>query len=151
MPPFIRGHVGQRLYILAFDHRASFVRDLFGIRGSPSAGERSRVSDAKDAIHAAVLEAISRGAPRDAVGVLVDEEFGAAVARTARGDGLMLCMAVEKSGQEEFEFEYGGDWRAHLALFDPDFGKVLVRYNPEGDAAVNERQTLRLAQLSSGL
>ena len=38
-----------------------------------------------------------------------------------------------------------------IEQFDPDFSKVLVRYNPEGDAEMNERQTARLRQLSEWL
>ena len=43
-------------------------------------------------------------------------------------------MPVEKSGQKEFDFEYGDEFGAHIERFDPDFSKVLVRYNPDGDA-----------------
>ena len=50
-------------------------------------------------------------------------------------------MPVEKSGQNEFDFQYGDDFGAHIEQFDPDFSKVLVRYNPDGDAEMNERQT----------
>ena len=46
------------------------------------------------------------------------------------------CPA-EKSGQDEFDFEYGDDFGAHIEKFNPTFCKVLVRYNPEGDAALN--------------
>ena len=60
-------------------------------------------------------------------------------------------MPVEKSGQNEFDFEYGDDFGAHIEKFDPDFSKVLVRYNPEGDAAMNERQLERLKRLADWL
>jgi 5-dehydro-2-deoxygluconokinase len=36
-------------------------------------------------------------------------------------------------------------------LFHPTFCKVLVRYNPEGNRALNERQTTRLRRLSEYL
>jgi 5-dehydro-2-deoxygluconokinase len=60
-------------------------------------------------------------------------------------------MPVEKSGQDEFDFEYGEDFGAHIEEFDPSFSKVLVRYNPEGDRDMNARQATRLRQLSDWL
>jgi myo-inositol catabolism protein IolC len=60
-------------------------------------------------------------------------------------------MPVEKSGQDEFDFEYGDDFGAHIEQFDPHFSKVLVRYNPEGDAEMNKRQAERLKRLSDWL
>lgn len=65
--------------------------------------------------------------------------------------GIKLAMPVEKSGQMEFDFEYGDDFSAHVARYDPDFSKVLVRYNPDGDAEMNERQAARLRRLSDWL
>jgi myo-inositol catabolism protein IolC len=60
-------------------------------------------------------------------------------------------MPVEKSGQNEFDFQYGDDFGAHIERFDPDFSKVLVRYNPDGDAEMNQRQTERLKRLADWL
>ena len=60
-------------------------------------------------------------------------------------------MPVEKSGQEDFDFDYGDDFGAHIEEFDPDFSKVLVRYNPEGDSEMNRRQSERLKRLSDWL
>src|SRR4030095_6076671 len=58
---------------------------------------------------------------------------------------------AEKSGQDEFDFQYGEDFAAHIEAFDPTFCKVLVRYNPEGDRALNRRQSDRLKRLSDYL
>ena len=60
-------------------------------------------------------------------------------------------MPVEKSGQNEFDFQHGDGFGEEIEEFDPDFSKVLVRYNPEGDAEMNERQTARLRRLSEWL
>ena len=60
-------------------------------------------------------------------------------------------MPVEKSGQDEFDFQYGDDFGEHIEQFDPHFSKVLVRYNPDGDAEMNERQLGRLKQLADWL
>ena len=53
-------------------------------------------------------------------------------------------MPAEKSGQDEFDFEYGDEYTQHIEEFDPTFLKVLVRYNPESDAVMNKRQLQRL-------
>jgi myo-inositol catabolism protein IolC len=91
------------------------------------------------------------GVHKEDAGLLVDERYGAAVARKAKEEGFRLAMPVEKSGQAEFEFEYGEDFAAHIESFDPDFSKVLVRYNPEGQADLNQRQLSRLRSLSDWL
>ena len=139
------------LFILAFDHRGSFQKKFFGVTGQPTAEEAERISDAKHVIFEGFLRALDEGADRTSAGLLVDEQFGAAIARSAKADGLILAMPVEKSGQEEFDFEYGDEYGKHIEEFDPVFTKVLVRYNPAGDGAMNERQTKRLRELSDWL
>jgi myo-inositol catabolism protein IolC len=144
------GYEGD-LYILAFDHRGSFQKKMLGIEGSPSPEDAERISDAKAVILEGFLRALEEGAPRDAAGMLVDEQFGADLARRGRKEGVILAMPVEKSGQDEFDFEYGDDFGAHIEEFDPTFSKVLVRYNPEGDREMNARQATRLRVLSDWL
>jgi myo-inositol catabolism protein IolC len=139
------------LYILAFDHRGSFQKKLMGIAGQPSPEEAARISDAKRLIFEGFQQAVSDGAPRDAAGLLVDEQFGADIARAAKAEGYLFAMPVEKSGQDEFDFEYGDAFGEHIEAFDPRFTKVLVRYNPEGDQEMNARQALRLRTLSDWL
>jgi 5-dehydro-2-deoxygluconokinase len=140
------------LYLLAFDHRGSFESGLFGAKAPVSAEVKAGVIDAKELIFEAHLEAVQRGfVPAAAAGVLVDEQFGTSVAQKAKAAGTPLAMPVERSGQDEFEFEYGEDFATHIETFDPTFAKVLVRYNPEGDAQLNQRQSERLARLSRWL
>ena len=83
--------------------------------------------------------------------MLVDEQFGSDIPKRAKEEGLVLAMPVEKSGQDEFDFQYGDDFGEHIAEYDVDFAKVLVRYNPEGDAEMNERQLGRLKELADWL
>src|SRR6201989_557632 len=137
-----------KLYILAFDHRGSFQKKMFGIQGDPTPEEVETISDAKRLIFEGMLEAVSRGAQAGATGVLVDEQFGSDIPTRAREHHLKLAMPVEKSGQEEFDFEYGDDFGQHILDHDPDFSKVLVRLNPDGDAETNERQLGRLKRLA---
>ena len=140
-----------KLYILAFDHRGSFQKQLFGITGEPNEEETRRVSDAKRVIFEGLVRALGDRIRSDWAGALVDEQFGADIAREAKERGLMLAMPAEKSGQDEFDFQYGEDFGAHIEQFDPTFVKVLVRYNPEGDREMNERQAGRLRRLSDWL
>lgn len=140
----------NRLYVLAFDHRSSFTRDLFGIEAEPTPSEAARVTAAKQIIYDGFQRALRRGAAREECGILVDERFGAGIARAARGAGQLLAMPVEASGRTRFEFEYGAAFGAHIEEFDPTFSKVLVRYNPD-DPAGNAAQTARLRELSDWL
>ncbi|CAN5555173.1 hypothetical protein BH24ACT26_BH24ACT26_18300 [soil metagenome] len=140
-----------RLYVLAFDHRGSFQKKMFGIAGEPDPQETETIADAKRVIFEGFRKAIAEGAPKDAGGILIDEQFGAAAAREAKKDGLMLAMPVEKSGQNEFDFQYGDDFGAHIEDFDPTFSKVLVRWNPQGDQDMNRRQGERLHRLGDWL
>jgi myo-inositol catabolism protein IolC len=142
-----------KLYILAFDHRGSFQKKMFGIEGDPSPEQTETISDAKHLIFEGMVKAVDAGVDPHATGVLVDEQFGAPknIPGDAKERGLLLAMPVEKSGQNEFDFQYGDDFGAHIERFDPDFSKVLVRYNPEGDADMNRRQTERLKRLADWL
>ncbi|HEY3946618.1 MAG TPA: DUF2090 domain-containing protein [Solirubrobacteraceae bacterium] len=140
-----------KLYILAFDHRGSFQKKMFGIEGDPNEEQTETIADAKKLIFEGMLEAVRRGAQPGATGVLVDEQFGSDIPEQARSNRLKLAMPVEKSGQEEFDFEYGEQFGQHIEKFDPDFSKVLVRLNPDGDSGMNERQFGRLKRLSDWL
>jgi myo-inositol catabolism protein IolC len=140
-----------KLYILAFDHRGSFQKKMFGIAGDPTPEETATIADAKQLIYEGMALAADRGVENEAVGVLVDEQFGGDIPREAKAKGLKLAMPVEKSGQDEFDFQYDEDFGAHIEQFDPDFSKVLVRFNPDGDAEMNARQLGRLKTLADWL
>ena len=139
------------LYMLAFDHRGSFQKQLLGIAGVPTPEEAARIADTKALIFEGFVAAHEKGHLGEGAGILVDEEFGTSVAKRAKEMGIVLAMPAEASGREEFDFEYGADFARHIEAFDPTFTKVLVRYNPEGDTAMNERQTVRLRRLADWL
>lgn len=142
----------RRLFILAFDHRGSFKKKMFGISGrDATADEQARLADAKLLVWEGVEAAIGQGAPIEFVGALVDEEMGAAVARRAKERGVTLAMPVESSGKDVFDFEYGEEFGAHIEAFDPDFSKVLVRWNPDDDLEAKREQGVRLRRLSDWL
>ena len=139
------------LYILPFDHRASFQTRMFGWHGTLSAAQTTEIAAAKQVIYDGFLAALRDGVPKENAGILVDEQFGASILRDAAGHGYTTACPVEKSGQKEFVFEYGEDFARHVEVINPTFSKVFVRYNPEGDAALNHRQAARLKRLSDCL
>ena len=144
------GHT-QPLYILPFDHRASFMSGLFGWTGALEPDQTAKISAAKRVIYDGFTAAVADGIDKTNAGILVDEHFGADILRDAKRGGIITCVPTEKSGQDEFDFEFGDDFARHIEAFAPAFCKVLVRYNPDGDAVVNRRQAARLRRLSEAL
>ena len=142
----------KEVLILAFDHRSSFTEKLFGIKNrQPTAEEKKNIEEYKKLIFMGFRQALEKSVPREIAGLLVDEEYGANILREAKKNGFTFAMPVEKSGQAEFDFEYGEDYAKHIEEFDPTFVKVLVRYNPAGDAMLNQHQLYRLKTLSDYL
>jgi 5-dehydro-2-deoxygluconokinase len=139
------------LYIQPFDHRGSFQTKLFGWKGKLTQEQTAQIAASKQVIYDGFKAAVAAGVPKEKAGILVDEQFGAAILRDAAANGYTTACPAEKSGQDEFDFEYGEDFGKHIEAFHPTFCKVLVRYNPEGDEALNRRQSARLRQLSEYL
>ncbi len=139
------------LYILPFDHRGSFQTKMFGWEGMLTPPQTAQIAAAKQVIYDGFKAAVVAGLPKEKAGILVDEQFGGAILRDAAAHGYAIACPAEKSGQEEFDFEYGEDFAEHIEAFHPTFCKVLVRYNPEGDPALNRRQAGRLKRLSEYL
>lgn len=148
MPP--RGYANP-LYILPFDHRGSFETGMFGWHGTLTPDQTAKIAAAKKVIYDGFKAALSGGVRKEEAGILVDEQFGAGILRDAAKQGIQFACPAEKSGQEEFDFEYDEDFAEHIEAFHPTFCKVLVRYNPEGDAELNRRQAARLNRLSKYL
>ena len=139
------------LYIQPFDHRGSFQTKMFGWQSPLSDAQTAEIAAAKRVIYDGFLAALAAGVTKEKAGILVDEQFGAAILRDAASNNLVTACPAEKSGQEEFDFEYGEDFASHIEKFDPTFCKVLVRYNPQGDRAMNKEQAERLKRLSEFL
>jgi myo-inositol catabolism protein IolC len=141
----------RSLYLMPFDHRESLQTKMFGWKGTLSAAQTAEIAAAKQVIYDGFLAAVAGGVAKEHAGILVDEQFGAAILRDAAGRGYTTACPVERSGQKEFVFEYGDDFARHVETVNPTFCKVFVRYNPEGDAALNRRQAARLKRLSDYL
>jgi myo-inositol catabolism protein IolC len=141
----------QPLYVLPFDHRESFETKMFGWHGDLTAEQTAEIAAAKQVIYDGFQAAVVGGVPKRKAAILVDEQFGAAILGDAAKQGYTTACPAEKSGQEEFDFQYGADFARHIETIRPTFCKVLVRYNPEGDEELNRRQASRLRQLSDYL
>jgi len=141
----------QPLYVLPFDHRGSFQTKMFGWKGDLTAEQTAEIAAAKQVIYDAFKAALAGGVAKQKAGILVDEQFGAALLSDAVGHCYITACPAEKSGQDEFDFEYGEDFGKHIEAVEPTFCKVLVRYNPEGEKSLNQRQAARLKRLSDYL
>ena len=128
------------LAILAFDHRTSFLRSFLGVDGEPTDADVGRARAAKTLIAEGLVRAVGDGrVPAGEAGALVDARFGADALGVARAAGVRVAVPVEASGRRELAFEHD-DWRARLDALAPDWAKVLVRYHPDDDEAMNARQ-----------
>jgi 5-dehydro-2-deoxygluconokinase len=139
------------LYVLPFDHRGSFETGMFGWHGALTPEQTAQIAAAKQVIYDGFKSGLAAGVDQRKAAILVDEQFGAAILQDAHAQGYNTACPAEKSGQDEFDFEYGEDFEAHIEAMRPTFCKVLVRYNPEGDPALNLRQSARLRRLSDYL
>ena len=127
----------KQLYILPFDHRATFATGLFGFKEPLTNAQHNKVKEAKKMIWQAFKVVWSKSKSKEALGILVDEEFGSEILRSAKKSGAVTILTTEKSGQPIFDFEYGAKFGAHILKFKPNYAKVLVRYNP-----VNKKDNL---------
>jgi myo-inositol catabolism protein IolC len=141
----------KELYVQPFDHRGSFQVKLFGWKGALTDAQTAEIAASKQVIYDGFKAAVAAGVPKEKAGILVDEQFGAAILHDATAHGYLTACPAEKSGQDEFDFEYGEDFAKHIEAFHPTFCKVLVRYNSEGDKDLNRRQSARLRRLSEYL
>ncbi len=137
----------EDLLVLPFDHRGSLLKKLFGIEGrKPTPEEAAEYSSLKEMVYGGFLESVKMGVPKDKAAVLVDEEFGRKILKDAKAKGFMTAMPTERSGQDEFDFDHA-DFRSHIKRIDPAIVKVLVRFNPEADRAMNARQIDKLRKV----
>lgn len=141
-------HKARKLYILPFDHRGSFVK-MFGFAEKNLRDQDSvALRDYKHIIYEGFLAALELGVSKSDGAILVDEQFGAKIHEEARAAGITRILTVEKSGEVEFDFEYGEKFGDHIDQLQPEYVKALVRYNPATNKTTNERQIARLKILN---
>src|SRR5262245_6316181 len=90
----------KALYVLPFDHRATFSKHMFGWQEPLTPEQTAEIAAVKGVIFDAFKAAIAGGVAKERVGILVDEEFGAAILRDAKSEGFITACPAEKSGQE---------------------------------------------------
>jgi len=125
------------------------LEEMFGVKGEPTEADIDRVKLYKEMIYSGFKVAMLHGiVPKEDAAILVDEQFGDEILRDAKKNGFRICVCAEKSGQKEFELEYGDDFKDHIRKYKPDYVKALIRYNPDDDQDMNERQIAKLKVLS---
>ncbi|HUT21829.1 MAG TPA: DUF2090 domain-containing protein [Candidatus Bipolaricaulota bacterium] len=135
----------EQLLIMPFDHRSSLIRDSIGVKTNVAV-QKATLKLFKEIIYAAFLIVQKKYPRKNDLAILVDEKYGAAILKDAKKRKIKICYTVEKSGGKELAFEYGNSFGAHIAKFQPDFVKVLVRYNPS-NKEINKRQLKKLKRL----
>lgn len=137
------------LYVLPFDHRATFARKMFNLASESELNEEQKhlIREFKMLIYKGFKDAVEKLIPQDFAAILCDEEYGSAVLADAQLNGYIIMLTVEKSGTDEFQFQYE-NFAEHIENYHPTFAKVLVRYNPEDSDSLKERQKKNLKKIS---
>lgn len=121
------------MFMLAFDHRASTARELFG-QETVSPKQWEILAEAKTVIAEAVTLSQANFAHLGEVSVLVDPECGSAAAHVACEASVPVALALEVSGQRQLELLDETLLRTTInTIGSPRWGKVLLRWNP-GDS-----------------
>src|SRR5919204_493565 len=93
-----------KLYILAFDHRGSFQKKMFGIEGEPTPEQTDTIADAKHLIFEGMLLAADRGVEPDVWKIegIETQEDCARIAQTARRDGRdgVICVVLGRGADD---------------------------------------------------
>ena len=139
-----------QIFALAFDHRNSLRRDFMHLTGQPAPEQHATMVAAKGIVTDALIAAAPQVTPDRAV-LLIDHEYGGRFVAEAQAAGVKVAMPVEESGQAELRYLCDGHPERVVDAHHPDYVKVLIRYNPGGDTAMNARQRARLRQLSDWL
>ena len=138
--------MNKPLLILPFDHRSSFSKNILGFEGKINSKQKKEISKLKKIIFEGFVEVKKKYKTKDYFGILVDEEYGLSIITQAQKIKAIVCLPVEKSGQQELKFEYGNSFGSHIKKIKPDYVKVLVRYNPL-NKTINKNQLVKLKKL----
>ena len=105
------------LYVLPFDHRGSFQAKLFGWKPPLSDAQTAEIASAKQVIYDGFLSALAAGVPKEKAGILVDEQFGAAILRDAAAKGIVTACPAEVT-REQAVAEIARRYREFVDLFE---------------------------------
>ena len=81
------------LYIQPFDHRGSFQTKMFGWQSPLSDAQTAEIAAAKRVIYDGFLVALVGRVPKEKAGILVDEQFGAAILRDATSNNVVTACS----------------------------------------------------------
>jgi len=82
----------KALYLLPFDHRKSYVNDMFDFKLPLSSQQHDQVIASKQLIYEGFRQALAEGMPSELAGILVDEEFGRDILRDAQQRGFVTGL-----------------------------------------------------------
>jgi len=118
----------MKLYILPFDHRASFLKIL---------KKPNKVKEAKQIIFNGFLKVYDDYKNKKDLAILVDQKYGNEIINFAKEKNITICLPIERSGKDILELEYKD--LNEVKKIDPDYIKLLIRYNPI-NIKINEKQ-----------
>ncbi|MFA6130975.1 MAG: DUF2090 domain-containing protein [Patescibacteria group bacterium] len=121
----------KNLFFLPFDHRASFAEELLRTTYPVASREARRIRHLKRIIFSGFIEVYRNSKKKEEFAILVDEEFGKKILKSARRKKIAFALTTEQSGGESLAFEYSDALSDHLKRFRPTYAKVLIRYAPE--------------------
>src|SRR5260221_11728881 len=98
------------LYIQPFDHRGSFQTKMFGWKGTLTEEQIAQIAAAKQVIYEGFKAALAAGVPKAKPGILVDEEFGAAILRDAAQKGDTTGCPAENRRQDKYDLQDASDF-----------------------------------------
>ena len=136
--------MNDTLLILAVDQRPWLTKALYGHTGVATSDERAAIAEGKHVVLEGLLRATAEREGLDA-GILVDAELGPGVPERAKAADIPLALPIEVGGLDVYATE-PADLEAHLRHYQPDYTKVLVRYNVEGSGEDNAVQLDRLRE-----
>lgn len=136
--------MNESLLILAVDQRPWLTKALYGHTDEATSDQRAAITEGKHVVLDGLLQATTERDGLDA-GILVDAELGPGVPERAKAARIPLALPIEVGGLEVYQTE-PTDLEAYLRRYQPDYTKVLVRYNVEGRTDDNKIQLARLRE-----
>jgi myo-inositol catabolism protein IolC len=137
----------KKLFILPFDHRASFIKGLLGEKTELTFDEKEYIKEQKQIIYEGFKKALENGVEKEEAAILVDEDFGKQILEDARTNGIQIVVSVEKSGTKEFDFNYS-DFSNHLKAYEGSIAKVLLHIDSFKEEEKAKEQVEKLKRLN---
>jgi myo-inositol catabolism protein IolC len=111
----------QELFILPFDHRSSFIKDVLKVQGKPNKKQTEAVSHLKETIFLGFLDYAK---DRKNFGILVDEEYGKEIIKKAKKERLLFLFLLKKAENKSLNLNTEANSRTILKNSNP----ITLRY-----------------------